>query len=93
MEPEISKGDVVIVDKNYNEINVDDVLAYMHNGKVIVHRIYKVIKNDNEYFVYTKGDANNDYDKYKVTEDMFIGVVKKKIPLIGYPTVLLNERW
>lgn len=93
MEPKISKGDVVIVDKNYNEINVGDVLAYKNDGKVIVHRIYRVVKNNDEYFVYTKGDANNDYDKYKVTEDMFVGIVKIKIPLIGYPTVLLNERW
>ena len=93
MEPKISKGDVVIVDKNYNEINIGDVLAYKHDGKVIVHRIYRVIKNNDEYFIYTKGDANNSYDKYKVTKDMFIGIVKFKIPLIGYPTVLLNERW
>ena len=93
MEPKISKGDVVIVDKKYNEIKVGDVLAYKHDGKVIVHRIYRIVKNNDEYFIYTKGDANNDYDKYKITEDMFIGIVKIKIPLIGYPTVLLNERW
>ena len=93
MEPKISKGDVVIVDKNYNKINVGDVLAYNHDGKVIIHRIYRIVKNNDEYFIYTKGDANNDYDKYKVTEDLFIGIVKIKIPLIGYPTVLLNERW
>ena len=57
MEPKISKGDVVIVDKNYNEIKVGDVLAYKHDGKVIVHRIYRIVKNNDEYFIYTKGDA------------------------------------
>ena len=93
MEPKISKGDVVIVDKKYSGINVGDVLAYKYDGKVIVHRIYRIVNNDNEYYVYTKGDANNDYDKYKITNDMFVGVVKFKIPIIGYPTVLLNERW
>lgn len=93
MEPKISKGDVVIVDKNYSGINVGDVLAYKYDGKVIVHRIYRIVNNDNEYYIYTKGDANNDYDKYKITNDMFVGVVKFKIPIIGYPTVLLNERW
>ena len=93
MEPEISKGDIVIVDKNYNEINVGDVLAYKHDQKVIIHRVYRIIKTNDEYFIYTKGDANNDYDKYKITEDLFIGIVKIKIPLIGYPTVLVNERW
>ncbi len=93
MEPKISKGDVVIVDKKYSGINVGDVLAYKYDGKVIVHRIYRIVNNDNEYYIYTKGDANNDYDKYKITNDMFVGVVKFKIPIIGYPTVLLNERW
>lgn len=46
-----------------------------------------------EYFIYTKGDANSNYDEYKITKDMIIGVVKFKIPLLGYPTVLLNEKW
>lgn len=93
MEPKISKGDVVIVDKIYNEIKVGNVLAYNHDGKIIVHRIYRIVSNNSEYFIYTKGDANNDYDKYKITEDMIVGIVKFKIPIIGYPTILLNERW
>ena len=60
---------------------------------MIIHRVYRIVKNNDEYFIYTEGDANNDYDKYKVTENMFVGIVKFNIPLIGYPTVLLNERW
>ncbi len=93
MEPKISKGDVVIVDKNIKTIQEGDILAHKHDGKVIVHRVYRVVKDGDEYFVYTKGDANEDYDKYKITTDMFVGIVKFKIPLIGYPTVLVNERW
>lgn len=93
MEPKISKGDVVIVDKNIKTIQEGDILAHKHEGKVIVHRVYRVVKDGDEYFVYTKGDANEDYDKYKITTDMFVGIVKFKIPVIGYPTVLVNERW
>ena len=93
MEPKISKGDVVVVDKEFTNLKIGDILAYKYNGKVVVHRVYKIINTNEEYFIYTKGDANNDYDKYKITKDMFIGVVKFKVPLIGYPTVLLNERW
>lgn len=93
MEPNISKGDVVVVDKEFNNLVIGDILAYKYNDKIVVHRIYKIIEADEEYFIYTKGDANNSYDKYKITKDMFIGIVKFKIPLIGYPTVLLNERW
>lgn len=93
METVISKGDVVIVDQKYKKINKKDIIAYNYEGKVVVHRIYKIIDTKDEYFVYTKGDANSDYDQYKISKDMVIGVVKFKIPFIGYPTVRLNEIW
>ncbi len=93
MEDTIDKGDVVVVDKEYQTIGKNDILAYRHDNKVVVHRVYKMIDTGSEKFIYTKGDANSNFDQYKVTEDMIIGVVKVKIPLIGYPTVLLNERW
>ena len=93
MEETIYKGDVVIVNKNFNKIEDKDIIAYKYNGRVVVHRVYKIIDINNQYYIYTKGDANKDYDKYKVTKDMVIGVVKAKIPFIGYPTVLLNEKW
>lgn len=95
MEKTISKGDIVIVDKKYNNLKEKDIIAYNYDGKIVVHRINEIIytNKDNEMYIYTKGDANREKDKYKVTEDMVIGVVSFKVPLIGYPTVLLNERW
>ena len=59
----------------------------------MVHRIYKEVKTDDELIVYTKGDANSNMDEYKITKDMIIGIVNKKIPWIGYPTVMINEIW
>ena len=93
MENIIFKGDVVIIDKEYQTIDKNDILAYQYENKVVVHRVYKMIDTGSEKFIYTKGDANSNFDQYKVTEDMIMGVVKAKIPLIGYPTVLLNEKW
>ena len=93
MEKTIFKGDVVIIDKEYQTIDKNDILAYQYENKVVVHRVYKMIDTGSEKFIYTKGDANSNFDQYKVTEDMIMGVVKVKIPLIGYPTVLLNEKW
>lgn len=93
MEPVISKGDVVVVNQKFVNLNDKDVIAYQYEGRIIVHRIYKIVNIDDDYYVYTKGDANSSYDKYKITSDMIIGVVKFKVPLIGYPTVLLNEKW
>ena len=58
-----------------------------------INAINNIIDIKDEFYIYTKGDANKEYDKYKITKDMVIGVVKFKIPFIGYPTVLLNEKW
>ena len=93
MEPVISKGDIVIVNQKFENLSNKDIIAYKYEGRIIVHRIYKIVNVDNDYYVYTKGDANSSFDRYKITKDMVIGVVKFKVPLIGYPTVLLNENW
>lgn len=93
MEDVISKGDVVIVDTKYDNINIGDVIAYNYENRIVVHRVFRIVDSGNVYYIYTKGDANSEYDKYKISKDMVIGVTKAKIPLIGYPTVLLNEKW
>lgn len=95
MVPTINKGDVVIVNKQFTEDDLETgaVIAYKYGGKVIVHRINDLIKKDKTIIIYTKGDANNDIDGWKVTPDMIIGIVKKKVPAIGFPTIWLNERW
>ena len=43
------------------------------------------------HIYYTKGDANNNVDGIVIEEDMTIGVVKVKIPYIGWPTVWFNK--
>lgn len=93
MEDVISKGDVVIVDTKYDDIDMGDIIAYRYDNKIVVHRVFKKLESGNAIFIYTKGDANRDYDKYKISKDMIVGVVRFKVPFIGYPTVLLNEKW
>ena len=93
MSPCFYKGDVVIINQKYQNLNQGDIIAFKYEGTVIVHRIHQMIKTKNEYFIYTKGDANRNPDNYKITKDMILGVVKCKIPYIGKPTVLLNEYW
>lgn len=93
MSPCFYKGDVVIVDQKYKNLNQGDIIAFKYEGTVIVHRINQIIKQKNEYYIYTKGDANHNPDNYKITKDMILGVVKCRIPYIGKPTVLLNEYW
>ncbi len=94
METSINKGDVVIVEKidgNTDLLELNQVIAYNYNKKIVVHRLVKKINVDKEIIYYTKGDANNDIDSYKVTKDMIIGIVNTKIPYVGYPTVWFNE--
>lgn len=95
MVPNINKGDVVIVNQQFKEkdLKIGKVIAYNYNDKVVVHRIYKEIQTDKELIIYTKGDANNNMDEYKITIDMIVGIVDAKIPFIGYPTVMINEAW
>lgn len=94
MEKQISKGDIVIIEKidnNYSELKEKDIIAYNYNGVIVVHRIVKILKEDGKYYFYTKGDANTEVDNYVVKEDTIIGKTKIKIPYIGLPTVWLNE--
>lgn len=95
MVPNINKGDVVIVNQQFKEkdLKIGKVIAYNYNDKVVVHRIYKKVQTDKELIIYTKGDANNNMDEYKITIDMIVGIVDAKIPFIGYPTVMINEAW
>ena len=94
MVPNIFKGDVVIVDRkkeNLDNLEIGQVIAVKHQDIIVVHRLVKKIKVGNQYFYYTKGDANNDIDSYKITEDMIYGTVNTRIPYIGNPTVWLRK--
>lgn len=93
MTPNINKGDVVIIEKTdkYDEIEVEQVMAYKYNNVIVVHRVIRKINDNGSYYFYTKGDNNQDEDNYPIKEDMVIGVVDVKIPYIGIPTVWLNS--
>ena len=93
MTPNINKGDIVIVNqrKSHNSIVAGDVLAYRKNGIIVVHRVANRIGVGDSYLYYTKGDANENVDDFVIEEDMIIGVVRSKIPVIGYPTVWFNK--
>lgn len=91
MKPAIYKGDVVIVDKKDNNIQIGEVIAFKVQDSIVVHRIVNKIEDDGIMLYYTKGDANDFEDKHKLTSENIIGVVKIKIPFIGYPTVWLSN--
>ena len=95
MAPSIKRGDVVIIkkSKDYENMQVGEVFAYEYHNVLVVHRIAKKVKVEGEYYFYSKGDSNDEIDNYIIKQDMIEGIVKARIPLIGMPTVWLNEMW
>lgn len=93
MVPKINVGDVVIIDQKYDykELEKGQVIAFKYEGVLIVHRINNIVTIKDDYYIYTKGDANEDPDNFFLKPEMILGTVNKKIPYIGLPTVWLNR--
>ena len=96
MSPIFNRGDVVIVEqfgkKTDKKLKKYDIIEYRLNNIIVAHRIIYIEKhNDGSILYITKGDNNKVADKEKVSPNQIIGVVKFKIPKVGYPTVWLND--
>ena len=95
MEPNISIGDVVVVEKisqqNVRKIEIGQILVFWNDNNIIVHRVIDVKEVNGRYDFYTRGDANNAVDNFIIREKDVIGIVKIRIPLVGYPTLELNK--
>ena len=91
MYPTLQKGDAIIIKKlNDNEkktISVGDIIIFQEDGHIITHRVVEI----KEGIYVTKGDNNNTKDISKKTKNDIIGVVKLRIPYLGYPSVFVSE--
>lgn len=97
MVPTFERGDVVVVEqvkgkyKNYDLIKEGKILAFKKGKTIVVHRIIRVAEVGNQKYYYTKGDANNFEDNWMISKKDVVGIVKSKVPKIGYPTVWFSE--
>ncbi len=97
MNPVFDRGSVVIIEQvndkyaNYNNIKKGEIIAYRTDKAIIVHRLIRIVDTGDEMFYYTKGDANKDEDDFIIKKENIIGIVRFKIPYIGYPTVWFSE--
>lgn len=96
MYPTFARGDAVVVQKlekkEFSKLKKDDILYYSKDGKLIIHRIIEIKKNEeNKLELKTKGDNNNAEDNWIIKEEEIIGKVKFMVPYIGYPSVWVNE--
>lgn len=95
MVPDFTRGYVVIAKKvnkdDIKNIKVGDVLQYQLDKNVILHRVIEIEEKDGNYFFKTKGD-NNDFPDMKIVEgNQVLGIIKFKIPYVGYPSVWFSE--
>ena len=96
MTPTINIGDAIVVDKSYKKhldrLKVGDVLVFKIRDTIYTHRIIDIKSSNGKYAILTKGDRKGQAeDSWVVSNNDVVGVVKHKIPYIGYPTVSLNR--
>lgn len=90
MDPTIKINDMIITKKN-NNVQVGDIIAFSEGNYVTVHRIIKVVSDDNEKVYETKGDANNAADKSPVKDSMINGTVKYVFHGVGKLILFLQS--
>ncbi len=93
MSPQIKKGDVVVINQKYDDkyLKKGQIIAYKYKDVIIVHRIVKIINKEGKNYYYTKGDKNSEIDNYVVYKENILGIVNKKIPYVGFPTIWLSQ--
>ena len=92
MKPTYSRGDAVIFKKTKpKDIKAGQILVFKKGNRIVTHRVIYVEKNEYSYRFKTQGDANNAPDAYKVEQSEVLGVVKRRIKYVGYPTLWFND--
>lgn len=88
MEPSIHVGDIVVVRQIPAEnARVGDVVTFRDPSdpeKLVTHRVRKISIADGSVSFETKGDANTSVERWKVSGDGTIGLVRYRIPKLGY---------
>lgn len=80
MEPNISIGDLIIIDTKVKDYKVKDVVTFYDvNGSFVTHRIIEIFGDK----IVTQGDANNTIDE-AISKDDIVGRYVFKIKGIGY---------
>ena len=77
MEPEFSKGDLIIV-KETEDFGLNDIVVFENGSSLVVHRVVGM----GEDKIVTKGDANNVEDE-PITHEDVLGKVLFWIPYLG----------
>lgn len=92
MTGELNKGDVAVYERVDDQtIQEGQVIAFVKNKSVIIHRVVDINIIDGTTYYYTKGDANDSPDASFVTDSDIVGIVNYKLPYVGYPTIWMRS--
>lgn len=89
MEPTIPIGSLIVVSER-REVRPGDIVTWRtENGTWVTHRALRLVDENGETFIQTKGDANDTADAAAVPADSVVGVVQGWAPLAGYALAML----
>lgn len=96
MSPTLWQGDIVLVEE---VANAGDIVADPENGDImafynpsypdnldytVIHRAVDKTYSGGKWYFTTKGDYNSSPDPWSIPENLIIGKVVRRIPLLGY---------
>jgi signal peptidase len=89
MSPAIRTGDVIVSERiPPAEAEVGDIVTFRDpagGGDLITHRARVVERQGSRVSFVTRGDANNNFERWSVSAGGEIGRTAYRIPLLGYP--------
>ncbi len=87
MHPTFSKGDIIIYQKEKNNLNIGTIIVFENKNKTIIHRLIA----DEGTIYKTKGDNNKNVDNINISKKDIKGIYKFHIKYLGYPAIWLNN--
>lgn len=92
MNPVYYRGDAVVYQKiKPDDVQEGEILAFQVNNQLVTHRVVKIIYKDNKRQFITKGDNNEEIDRFEVGDKNVVGVVKYVVKYIAFPTIWFSE--
>lgn len=96
IEPQIKRGDAVIIYKKLETIDYrrNDIVAYLEGDKIIIDSLSKVEDEDEVVKLYVTSEIKDKKDKiYKeIKEEQLLGrYTSFRVPKIAYPTIWFKE--
>lgn len=75
MKPFLNKGMKVVVKHNRDLVKTGDIIVYLRNNRLILHRVLRIIKQGDNICFLTKGDSAMSFDNPLVDRSEVVGIV------------------